>query len=59
MKPPKEEEADNIEVDGGLNEQGSQFCYLGNIIDSECGLQRARGTRVLTAWKSEEILQNC
>ena len=44
------EEAETIEVDGGIIEEVKQFCYLGDMLDSEGGVERAIRTRVATTW---------
>lgn len=47
---PEEEEIETIEVDGGVIEEVKQFCYLGDMLDSEGGVERAVRARVATTW---------
>ena len=38
-------------VDGGVLEEVQQFCYLGDVLDCEAGVERAVRARVTAAWK--------
>ena len=43
---------------GGVVLVVTQFCYLGDVLDSECGAERAVRARVAAVWgKWREILQ--
>ena len=37
-------------VDGGVLEEVQQFCYLGDVLDCEAGVERAVRARVAAAW---------
>ena len=39
-------------VDGGSIQEVQQFCYLGDTLDCEAGVERAVRSRVAAAWKS-------
>ena len=48
---PKEEEKEDIFIDGHRIEEVRQFCYLGDLLDSEGGVERAVRMRVSAAWQ--------
>ena len=39
-----------MEVDGGVIKEVEQFCYLGDILDCEAGVERAVRARITIAW---------
>ena len=45
------EERAGLEVNGGTLEEVQQFCYLGDVLDCEAGVERAVRARVATSWK--------
>lgn len=44
-------EEEITEVDGGVVRDDSQFCYLGDILDTEGGVKRPVIGRVAGAWR--------
>lgn len=44
-------ENDGLVVDGGVLEEVQQFCYLGDVLDCEAGVERAVRARVAVAWR--------
>jgi hypothetical protein len=42
---------ETLELEGGVIREVKQFCYLGDMLDSECGVERSVRTRVAAAWK--------
>ena len=42
---------DGLVVDGGVLEEVQQFCYLGDMLDCEAGVERAVRARVAAAWQ--------
>jgi hypothetical protein len=46
-----EVEEGTMEVEGGVIGEVKQFCYLGDMLDSESGAERSVRTRVGAAWK--------
>ena len=45
-----ESEGARLEVDEGVIKEVEQFCYLGDILDCEAGVERAVRARVAIAW---------
>jgi hypothetical protein len=48
----EEEGEDEVVVDGGVIQEVQQFCYLGDVLDCEAGVERAVRARVAAAWRS-------
>lgn len=46
----QENDRENLVVDGGELEEVEQFCYLGDMIDCEAGVERTVRMRVAAAW---------
>ena len=38
-------------VNGGVLEEVEQFCFLGDVLDCEAGVERAVRARVTAAWR--------
>ena len=45
-----ENEDAKLVVDGGVLDEVQQFCYLGDVLDCEAGVERAVRSRVAIAW---------
>ncbi len=45
-------------VDGGELEEVQQFCYLGDVLDCEAGVERAVRARVAAAWRRWREISN-
>ncbi len=43
--------SDGLVVDEGVLEEVQQFCYLGDVLDCEAGVERAVRARVADAWR--------
>jgi hypothetical protein len=48
----RKEEDDSLEVEGVRLAEVEQFCYLGDLLDCEAGLERTVRARVTAAWLS-------
>jgi len=47
------EEGDREQITTGVRkEEVNEFCYLGNVLDCEAGLERAVTASVAAAWKN-------
>ena len=42
---------DNIQIDGDSIEEVKEFCYLGDLLDCEGGVERSVRMRVNAAWQ--------
>ena len=49
------EKRDGIAL-GGQTEKVQEFCYLGNVLDCEAGVERAMRARVSAAWKEWRVM---
>ena len=49
--PQPVEEDDTIQIDGDRIEEVKEFCYLGDLLDSEGSVERAVRMRVVAAWR--------
>ena len=60
MRGPERHEDEELSwvVDGGTLEEVEQFCYLGNILDSEAGVEREVRARVAAAWRNWWVLSS-
>ena len=45
-----EEPRDDLHLEGGVVDEVKEFCYLGDLLDSEGGVERAVRMRVSAAW---------
>ena len=46
-----DDEAPGLVVNRGMLEEVEQFCYLGDVLDCEAGVERAVQVRVTAAWR--------
>ena len=46
-----EEKRDGTTLGGQIEEVQEEFCYLGDVLDCEAGVERAVRARVSAAWK--------
>ena len=45
-----EKPCDDLQLEGGVVEKVKEFCYLGDLLDPEGGVERAVRMRVSAAW---------
>ena len=48
---PQQDEDDTIQIDGDRIEEVKEFCYLGDLLDSEGSVERTARMRVAAAWR--------
>ena len=48
---PRQEETDEIRIDGTNVEEVKEFCYLGDLVDTEGSVERSVRMRVAAAWR--------
>ena len=44
-------EDDSLEIDGEVIQEVKGFCYLGDVLDSDGGMERSVSTRIVTTLK--------
>ena len=50
----REEKRDGITL-GGQIEEVQKFCYLGDVLDCEAGVEKAMRARLSAAWKIWQV----
>ena len=52
------DEGPGLVVNGGMLQEVEQFCYLGDVLDCESGVERAVRARVTAAWRRWREIAN-